>query len=456
MMQDTPDRAEKFINANALKFAYDLYGDPDAPVILLISGLGCQLNYWPTSFCDALVDAGFRVLRFDNRDVGLSSALQKFTPTITRLLMNRFLGTSLTVPYRLEDMVEDTVGLLNQLQIGRVHVVGCEMGGWIAQRIAIEYPERLLSLTNISSSLGFGRHIDKKWNILMRFFQWATASPRNLKKRMTQISKMLSGANNFNETNLQQIDVALSRHSDPVSLKRQLAACFASATQDISESLKQISVASLVIHGRKNPWVSEQDAKELATLIPGTTLAFLNDMGHYLSSPHLLSLADWIVLHAKTSEMRPASHSNKKKVTTKKETQTKKEAPTKKESKQIEIELTNETIAKKASVKPSDAVKSKAKKTKTITNKTNTLNKKPVESIKSESTPISKKKPAQKKVSLSSDKAKIKKPSSVVKKKIESSPPKVSKDEVAVKIVKTKTAAQKKTKVTKKTEKETS
>ncbi|MBE8215159.1 MAG: alpha/beta fold hydrolase [Endozoicomonadaceae bacterium] len=306
MTQDK-DTVEKFINANALKFAYTLYGEPDAPVILLISGLGHQMFSWSDEFCHKLVDAGFRVLRFDNRDVGLSSELNKFTPSIIRLLMSRFFNTSVSVPYRLEDMVEDSVGLLNQLQIGRVHIVGFEMGGWIAQRIAIQYPERILSMTNISSSIGFGQHIRNKWRILLSFFKWANAKPSNLHKRIINMMKIMTGSLKLNKDMLEQSEVYLSRHGHPNGIKRQLASCFSSIPQNISDSLKKLSIASLVIHGKNNPWISEHDAKTLATTIPGSTLAFLDQMEHYISDQYIAQVTDWIILHTKTSEMRPIS-----------------------------------------------------------------------------------------------------------------------------------------------------
>src|SRR5271165_3919317 len=141
------------VRANGITIEYEEFGPPDAPVVLLIMGLGMQLVAWPNSFCEGLAARGFRVIRFDNRDAGLSSRIRSAGRLATRAMMARaLLRLPVRPPYTLNDMAADTVGLLDELGIAKAHVVGASMGGMIAQIVAIEHPERVKSLTSIMSS----------------------------------------------------------------------------------------------------------------------------------------------------------------------------------------------------------------------------------------------------------------------------------------------------------------
>ena len=143
------------VQANGITIEYEETGPPDAPVILLIMGLGMQLIGWPESFCERLAARGFRVVRFDNRDAGLSSRMPSAGPLATTAMMARALfGLPVRPPYTLDDMARDTVGLMDALGIGQAHVVGASMGGMIAQIVAIEHPKRVKSLTSIMSTSG--------------------------------------------------------------------------------------------------------------------------------------------------------------------------------------------------------------------------------------------------------------------------------------------------------------
>ena len=132
------------IRANGITIEYEEIGSPDAPVILLIMGLGMQLIAWPELFCEGLAARGFRVIRFDNRDIGLSTRMPSVGPLASTTMMARaFLGLPVRPPYTLDDMARDTVGLMDGLGIAQAHVVGASMGGMIAQIVAIEHPERV-------------------------------------------------------------------------------------------------------------------------------------------------------------------------------------------------------------------------------------------------------------------------------------------------------------------------
>lgn len=141
--------------ANGIDIAYDEVGDPEAPAVLLVMGLGTQMIAWPEAFCGALAKRGFRVIRFDNRDIGLSTKIEQAAPVdLFAAFARAVAGQPVDAPYSLNDMAADTVGLMDALGIGRAHVVGASMGGMIAQIVAARYPNRTRSLTSIMSSSG--------------------------------------------------------------------------------------------------------------------------------------------------------------------------------------------------------------------------------------------------------------------------------------------------------------
>ncbi|MDB9734800.1 alpha/beta fold hydrolase, partial [Porticoccaceae bacterium] len=155
----TQELNTQFVQSNGILMAYEEFGDADAPVVLLVAGLYNQLIRWPLEFCDLLVERGFRVVRFDNRDIGLTDKMEgDVAPSFLRLGLSSLLGIPVKVPYTLNDMAADTVGLLDALDIKSAHIVGISMGGMISQLVAGLYPDRVLSLTSIMSKTGaFGK-----------------------------------------------------------------------------------------------------------------------------------------------------------------------------------------------------------------------------------------------------------------------------------------------------------
>src|SRR3954451_21196613 len=143
------------LNANGIRIAFDTAGDPKAVPLLLVSGLGLQLTAWPDPFVEGLVELGFYVIRFDNRDCGLSTKYERAgTPNLTLAWLKSKIGWPLKAPYKLDDMAEDALGVLSALGVARAHVVGVSMGGMIGQILAARHPGRVLSLTSIMSSSG--------------------------------------------------------------------------------------------------------------------------------------------------------------------------------------------------------------------------------------------------------------------------------------------------------------
>jgi pimeloyl-ACP methyl ester carboxylesterase len=143
------------VPANGIEIAYDVRGGADDPVILLIMGLATQMTAWPEAFCDGLAARGFRIIRFDNRDVGLSTKFDSAPPIdLAAFMQSLAAGRKISPPYDLTDMAKDAVGLMDRLSIAKAHVVGASMGGMIAQIVAGQYPERVRSLVSIMSSSG--------------------------------------------------------------------------------------------------------------------------------------------------------------------------------------------------------------------------------------------------------------------------------------------------------------
>jgi len=155
MAHNTLHTELSIVKAGDIKLAYDAFGNPDAMPMLLIMGLGAQMIAWDDAFCSQLSDRGFRVIRFDNRDMGLSSSLDPLgVPRIGKLLKKLVAGAPVTAPYLLQDMADDAINLMDVLNIGAAHVVGASMGGMIAQAVCLHYPERVKTLTSIMSTTG--------------------------------------------------------------------------------------------------------------------------------------------------------------------------------------------------------------------------------------------------------------------------------------------------------------
>src|SRR6056297_59907 len=139
---------------NGIELEYETFGDPQDPTLLLVHGLGAQLVSWHPDFCEGLVDRGFHVIRFDNRDVGLSTKIEDADVDMVAVMMQAFSGGPIEAPYELSDMADDAWGLLDHLDIERAHLMGASMGGMIVQQMAIARPDRVLSLTSHMSTTG--------------------------------------------------------------------------------------------------------------------------------------------------------------------------------------------------------------------------------------------------------------------------------------------------------------
>ncbi len=285
------------VHANGIDIAYETHGDPANPPLLLIMGLGAQLTLWPIELVEALVERGYYVIRHDNRDIGLST---KFTeagvPNVRRVALMRLFGLRARLPYRLTEMAEDAVALLDALKIDKAHVVGASMGGMIAQLVAIGHPDRVLSLTSIMSTTGNPRLPRSRPEALAALMNRppAAASMEEVIPFGIAISKAIgSPAYPGDEDRLRErIERDYKRSFHPTGPARQLAAILDDG--DRRKRLRGVKVPTLVIHGADDPLVPVDGGKDTAAAIPGAQLKIIPGMGHDLPVELVDEVADAI------------------------------------------------------------------------------------------------------------------------------------------------------------------
>lgn len=286
------------VHANGLDIEYESFGPESAETIILIMGLGAQLTQWPLELCHALVAQGYRVIRFDNRDAGLSSRIERdrafaFSDAFFALASGK---ASLAV-YSLTDMAADTIGLMDALGIDKAHIVGASMGGMIAQHIAAEYPERCLSLTSIMSSSGNPMLPPPKARVLGLFMPQATGG-RDQQAVVEQGIKTYEtiGSPGFptdQKTLREWCERDAARAYYPQGVMRQIAAVLSDG--DRRSLLRQITVPTVVLHGRDDPVVPVAAGEDTAANIPGAELRVINGMGHDMPLALVDQIADAIV-----------------------------------------------------------------------------------------------------------------------------------------------------------------
>ena len=279
--------------ANGIVIEYDVTGPPDGSPLLLIHGLGAQLIRWPAALLDGFVAAGFRVIRFDSRDVGLSTHLREApVPDLAAVLAARRRGDEPDLPYTMSDMAADTAGLLDALGIARAHVLGVSLGGMIAQVLALEHSDRLLSLNIMMSQPG-----DPELAVAQSPAMAAMTAPppdpsadREGYLRHSIAMNRALGSPDYPTPEAALRDFAVrtvERAYDPAGVARQLAAGRGSA--DRRAALKAVSVPTLVIHGVDDPLVPLAGGEQIARAVKGAWLVAVNGMGHDLP-PQLFDL----------------------------------------------------------------------------------------------------------------------------------------------------------------------
>ena len=284
------------VQSNGIQLEYDTFGDAADPALVLVMGLATQMIAWQPGFCRGLAEHGFHVIRFDNRDVGLSTKFRGVVAHPLRLELKRRLGRPIEAPYRLSDMADDTVGLLDALDIDSAHLVGASMGGMIAQETALNHPSRVLSLTSIMSTTGNSK-VGRPDPVLARMLvKPAPDSREDAIEMSVDIRRRLSPVH-FNEKETRHFAAAsFDRAFYPEGRRRQLAAILASG--DRTDRLRGLHTPTLVIHGRQDRLVHLDGGEATAAAIPGARLVVLDEMGHDLPHPLWPRLIDTIASHA--------------------------------------------------------------------------------------------------------------------------------------------------------------
>ena len=289
------------ITANGIQLEYEAYGDAANPPLLLVMGLGAQLTLWPMELVEALIARGYYVIRYDNRDIGLS---QKFggggIPNFKRVALMRMLGLRARIPYRLSDMAADAAGLLAALGIAKAHVVGASMGGMIVQLMAINHPDKLLSMTSVMSTTGNRRVPPAKPAAMAALLDRAPAGA-TLEQVMPigiKVSRAIgSPAYPAEEARLKErIERDFNRSFYPSGAVRQLTAIVDDG--DRRKRLADVTTPTLVIHGIADPLVPVEGGRDTAASIKGAKLLEIEGMGHDLPLELVEQIADAIAAHA--------------------------------------------------------------------------------------------------------------------------------------------------------------
>jgi len=289
----------QIVRANGIDLCYEIFGDADAEPMLLIMGLGAQMIHWDDDFCRQLAGRGFRVIRFDNRDIGKSGKLsggKKLTPI--ELLKLRFLKIPVAAPYKLSDMAQDTVGLMDAMKIKSAHLVGASMGGMIAQEIAITFPERVRSLTSIMSTTGNPKVPPPTREATAVLMAPPATTRDEYLARFAQTWKVLR-VGSFPEDEAKdrsRAERTFERGLNPAGVGRQLRAILASGSR--KERLRSVKAPTLVIHGTVDPLVRPEGGKDTAASISGAKLLMIEGMGHALPIPMWPQIIDAIDQHA--------------------------------------------------------------------------------------------------------------------------------------------------------------
>ena len=298
------------IIANGINIEVEDHGNPEDPAILLIMGYTAQLVYWPIDFVDGLVAKGFRVIRFDNRDVGLSHKFDgvRAPSPIRQIIGKRFFPRRQLAPYSLSDMANDAIGVLDTLKIDKAHVVGASMGGMIGQLVAANHPGRVLTFTAVMSSTngpGLPGADPEVRKALMRTARAKARTPEEALELGVAFSSMIAsdeGRSRIDERR-ELMKLAQERSFYPAGPKRQMAAII--ETGNLRPVAQSITAPTLVVHGAEDPLIPLACGKDIAENVPGARFEVIEGMGHDLPPSKLPVMVDLIAEHCRTA-MAPA------------------------------------------------------------------------------------------------------------------------------------------------------
>ncbi len=286
-------------SANGIDLYYDTFGDPDRPTLLMVSGLGAQCIGFQDAYCARFAARGFHVVRYDNRDVGLSTRYDGLAFDALAAFAAGMGGGPVEAPYTLSDMAADGMGVLDALGVEQAHVMGCSMGGMIAQTMAIEHPERVRSLASVFSTTGAPDVGLPHAEVLAALAEWvgSTDEPVTREDKVAssmRISRVIATRSTWDE------DVAREFHGRlvdrawyPEGTPRQFGAIVASGSRE--DDLRQLAVPTAVLHGDADPLVDISGGRRTAELVPGASFHQLDGMGHDLPEPYWDRIVDAVV-----------------------------------------------------------------------------------------------------------------------------------------------------------------
>lgn len=284
------------VRANGITIAYESFGDKNAEAIIMIQGTGATLLHYPAQLCEKLAAEGYHVIRFDNRDIGLSSKLDSLgTPDWKSIFP--LIGTCkpAPLPYTLLDMAKDVIGMMDGFQISKANIVGASMGGAIAQLIAIHFPERVRTLTTLGASSGNPGlpKADQNAIAAMTTPPPATDNKDTLTRYLVHIYKALGAVDDDSVLRKRAME-HINRAWYPQGTARQAAAIIIADNCDRRDLLSKIKIPTMIIHGKNDPLVKVDAAKELAKTIPGAQLCIIEGLGHDISLKYVDKIAECI------------------------------------------------------------------------------------------------------------------------------------------------------------------
>jgi pimeloyl-ACP methyl ester carboxylesterase len=268
------------VDVGGVWIEYELLGDPGDPTLLMVAGLGAQLVSWDDEFCQRFVDRGMSLIRFDNRDIGLSSSMDDGREPMG-LIMSRLAGEDVKPHYVLDDMAGDAVAVLDAAGVGQAHVMGMSMGGMIAQAIAIGHPDRVLSLTSVMSTTGDPDVGLPDPAVLARMLRPMPADPAEAMAQRLEMSEAIGSPGLFDPARARRrAELELARAGDPMGTVRQLLAILSSPSR--SEGLRGVQAPALVAHGDADPLVNISGGLRTHECLPAAELLVFEGMGHDL------------------------------------------------------------------------------------------------------------------------------------------------------------------------------
>ena len=280
-------RAGATTRVGDIEICFDEFGPSDAPTVLLVAGLGAQSIVYDDEFCERIVARGHHVVRYDNRDIGLSTHLHDQTVDVLAAFGASAAGQPVDAPYTLVDMAADGIGLLDALEVARAHVFGSSMGGMIAQTMAIEHPDRVASLTSMMSTTGepdVGNPDPEALGSLLAIMAPQATRAERIATGV-ELARIIGTPSAFDESYVRERTARfVDRSYDPDGVSRQLVAIVAAGSR--ADGLAALDVPAVVLHGDRDPLVDISGGFRTAELIPGAEMRVLEGAGHDMAPPY--------------------------------------------------------------------------------------------------------------------------------------------------------------------------